>query len=211
MVHVLPHWNWEGMEGKEIPVFTYTNADEAELFVNEKSYGKKVKGEDLTPIPSEFHFFEKGIYNSKYRLSWSVPFEAGEVKVVAYKNGKEVAVDKRRTAGAAAKVILEADRSVIDADGKDLSYITIKIVDENGIICPNADNLVEFNIEGAGKLAAVGNGDQTSLQSFKEPRQKAFHGLCLLIVRSDKTAGEIRITANADGLKSSEITIKSSK
>ncbi|AUP81678.1 beta-galactosidase GalB [Flavivirga eckloniae] len=207
MVHVLPHWNWEGKEGEKIPVFAYTNAEEVELFVNGKSYGKKVKGKDITEIPAEYHEFEKGMYKSKYRLSWQVPYQPGALKVVAFKGGKEVATKEIKTAGAPAKVTLIADRTEIDADGNDLSFITVRIEDKDGNICPLADNLVNFDIQGAGVLAAVGNGDQTSLASFQATNRKAFNGLCMFIVKSTETAGEIKITASSKELASETITV----
>ncbi len=208
MVHVLPHWNWEGQEGKTIPVFSYTNCDEVELFVNGTSFGKKVKGKDFTEIPSEFHDFEKGMYKTKYRLSWNVPYQPGTIKVVAYKDGKEAASKEIKTAGKPSKIKLEADRTIIDADGKDLSFITVSILDENGNLCPKADNLVNFTIEGAGVLAAVGNGDQASLASFKAHQSKAFSGKCLLIVKSNETSGSIDITASSNELLNTTISIE---
>ncbi len=208
MVHVLPHWNWEGKEGEKIPVFAYTNAEEVELFVNGKSYGKKVKGKDLTEIPSEYHDFERGMYKSKYRLSWDVPYQPGSLKVIAYKEGKEVAIKELKTAGVPAKVKLIADRTEIDADGNDLSFITVRIEDRDGNLCPLADNLVNFDIKGEGTLAAVGNGDQTSLASFQINNRKAFNGLCMLVVKSTETVGEISITASSDKLKPESITVQ---
>ncbi|TXE07025.1 DUF4982 domain-containing protein [Seonamhaeicola algicola] len=208
MVHVLPHWNWEGEEGKLIPVYSYTNCDEVELFVNGKSYGKKVKGKDFTEIPSEYHHFEKGMYKTKYRLSWNVPYQPGSIKVVAYKNGKEAATKEIKTAGKPAKIKLEADRSIITANGEDLSFITITVLDENGNICPKANNLINFDIKGEGTLAAVGNGDQTSMASFRVPHRKAFSGKCLLVVKSTETAGTIHIKASSDNLESTSISIE---
>ncbi len=207
MVHVLPHWNWEGKEGQMLPVYAYTNAEEVELFVNDKSMGKKVKGKDLTPIPAEYHSFEKGIFMSPYRLSWSVPYQKGSLKVVAYTNGKEVATKEIKTAGTPTKISLSADRSTISADGKDLSFITVNIEDADGNLCPRADNLVNFKVEGKGVLAAVDNGNQRSMESFQKPYRKAFSGKCLLVVKSTNTAGGIKITASSDGLESNTINI----
>ncbi|WP_232457051.1 beta-galactosidase GalB [Polaribacter sp. SA4-12] len=208
MVHVLPHWNWEGKEGDKIPVFAYTNAEVVELFVNGKSYGKKVKGKDLTKIPSEYHEFEKGMYKTKYRLSWKVPYQPGSIKVVAYNGGKEVATKEIKTASKSAKVTLVADRTEIDADGSDLSFITVKIEDKDGNLSPMAKNLIKFKIEGEGTLAAVGNGDPTSLASFQIPERKAFSGKCLLVVKSTEKSGEIKITASSEGLESQVIIVK---
>ena len=215
MVHVLPHWNWEGKEGQTIPVYAYTNADEVELFVNGKSYGKKVKGKDLTDVFTEYrgfldsgYGFKRGIYKSKYRLSWNVPYQPGSLKVVAYKNGNEVATKEIKTAGKPSQIALIADRSTIDADGKDLSFITIRVEDKDGNLCPNADNLITFEVKGAGVLEAVGNGNSASLESFQENFIKSFYGKCLAIVKSTEESGDISITASSDDLEPVTITIK---
>ncbi len=207
MVHVLPHWNWEGKEGETIPVYSYTNCDEVELFVNGKSFGKKIKGKDYTMIHAEYNGFKKGMYKSKYRLSWNVPYKAGEIKVVGYKKGKIAATKTIKTAGKPAKVKLIADRNTIDASGVDLSFITVRIEDANGNLCPRASNLVNFNIEGEGIIEAVGNGDQASLEEHKANHRKAFSGQCLVIVKSTEKAGTIKITASSDNLESEILAI----
>jgi beta-galactosidase len=211
MVHILPHWNWENSGHDEIPVFCYTNAEEAELFVNGKSLGKKVKGEDKTRIPVDFYGWGQSekYFDSPYRLSWEVPFEAGEIEVVAYNDGKEVARKSIKTAGAPAQISLEADRSEITADGEDLSFITIDIEDENGVFHPLADNLVEFKVSGPATIAAVGNGNPSSTEPFRANYRKTFNGKCLLIIKSKKgEAGEIVIEATSEGLLSETITIQ---
>ncbi|MBK1875262.1 beta-galactosidase GalB [Pelagicoccus mobilis] len=208
MVHVLPHWNWEGMEGETIPVYGYTNCDEAELFLNGRSLGRKVKGVDTTRIIVKFKRYDSDHLDSKYRLSWEVPYEPGELTIVGYKAGQEVSRKTVRTAGKPAGVRLTADRSVIAADGKDLSFITVQVVDENGIACPTADNEIHFDIQGGGVLAAVGNGNPASLESFRLPKRKAFSGKALLVVRGKPGAsGLIDITASGEGLDSSRISI----
>lgn len=207
MVHVLPHWNWEGKEGETIPVFSYTNCEEVELFVNGKSFGKKVKGKDFTEIPAEYHEFEKGMYKTKYRLSWNVPYQPGSLKVVGYIGGKEVTSKEIKTAGAPSKINVIADRTEIDADGNDLSFITVRVEDAEGNLCPNAANLVQFSIEGAGVIEAVGNGDQTSLTSFKGKEMNAFSGLCMVIIRSTEKAGKITVTAKSSNLKAGIVAV----
>jgi beta-galactosidase len=207
MVHVLPHWNWE--EGMTIPVYSYTNCEEVELFVNGKSFGKKVKGKDFTMIHCEYNGFEKGMFKSKYRLSWNVPYQKGSIKVVGYIDGKEVTSKEIKTAEAPAKVKLIADRSEINADGVDLSFITVRIEDSNGNLVPNSENLVNFKVEGAGVLEAVGNGNQASLESFKANHIKAFSGMCLAIVKSTENSGDIKITATSEGIDSETISISS--
>lgn len=214
MVHVLPHWNWEGNEGKNIPVYAYTNCDEVELFVNGISQGKKIKGKDLTEIHAEYRGFlgsgygvKRGRYKSKYRLSWNVPYQKGEIKVVAFKDGKVAATKEIKTAGKPAKITLIADRTDIDADGRDLSFVTVKIEDKDGNLCPNADNVVKFEVTGNGVLEAVGNGNAASLESFKTNQIRAFNGKCLAIVKSDKSAGSIKIIASANDIASETISI----
>jgi len=208
MVHVLPHWNWEGREGQTIPVYAYTNADEVELFVNGISFGKKVKGKDLTDVFTEYNGFKKGIYKSKYRLSWQVPYQPGSLKVVAYTNGNQVASKELKTAGKPAKISLVADRNTIKADGKDLSFITVRIEDEEGNLCPKSDNLIKFKVEGSGNLAAVGNGNSASLESFQENYIKSFFGKSLAIIKGTENKGEITITATGEHLTTATLTIK---
>lgn len=208
MVHLLPHWNWQGHDGQNIPVFVYTNGTSAELFLNGKSLGKKVKGIDTTPINAELKGFELGIYHSKYRLSWQVPYEPGELKVVAYRDGKPCAEEVVKTAGKPHHLVLQPDRMTIRADGKDLSFIKVSVVDKDGNLCPDADQEVSFKVSGTGILKAVGNGDATSLTSFQDSKRKAFHGLCLLIVQSDKAVGEINIEASARELEGANTMVK---
>lgn len=211
MIHLLPHWNWKGMEGKTIPVYCYTNLDEAELFVNGKSMGKKVKGKDLTEIKVGFLRYEPKTFKSKYRLSWDVPYQAGNIKVVGYKNGKVVKEEQIFTAGKPAKVSVSVDRKEIAADGSDLAYVTVRIEDKNGNLCPNADNLVNFSVKGAGELLAVDNGNQISLESFQANHRKAFSGMCLAVIKSSKKAGTIKLTAKSKSLRSASVRIVTKK
>lgn len=207
MVHVLPHWNWT--EGTMVPVYSYTNCEEVELFVNGKSFGKKVKGKDFTMIHADYNGFEEGMYKSKYRLSWDVPYEKGSIKVVGYIGGKEVVSKEIKTAGIPAKIKLIADRSEIHADGKDLSFVTVRIEDKDGNVCPEASNLVKFSMEGEGTLTAVGNGNAASLESFQADYRKAFNGQCLAILKSTENAGTIKITATSEGLESDALSVTS--
>ncbi|WP_066630840.1 beta-galactosidase GalB [Labilibacter marinus] len=207
MVHVLPHWNWKGMEGDSIPVFAYTNCEEVELFVNGVSVGKKVKGVDLTPIPAEYHGVELGTYMSKYRLNWKVPYQPGSIKVIAYTDGKEQASKEIKTSTEPAKVQLVADRTIIDADGRDLSFITVSVTDKEGNQCLTANNSIKFDISGQGTIAAVGNGNSASLEPFQADNITLFNGLCLLVVKSNDKKGEINITASSENLESASINI----
>jgi beta-galactosidase len=192
VLHLLPHWNWE--PGKVVDVWAYySNADEVELFLNGKSLGTKSKqGDDL-------------------HIAWKVNYEPGTLKAVSRKNGKVVLTTEVKTAGAPARIELSADRSSIGSNDHDLSFITVKIVDKNGIMVPNADNDVKFKLSGADSfLAGVDNGSQTSHESFKADHRKAFNGLALAIIGTKNKPGTVTITATADGLPpaSLPITIK---
>jgi beta-galactosidase len=191
MVHIFPHWNWQGFEGKEVPIWCYSNCESVELFLNGKSFG------------------EKKFSNTKdLHVSWNVPYAPGTLKVVAKNNGKIVCIDEVQTAGAPVKIVLLPDRNEINADGDDLSNIKIEIVDQDGRVCPNADNLVKFKIEGAGIIAVAGNGNPVSHEDFKASERKAFHGLCLAIIQSKRERGTIRLTAESEGLQAAEVLIR---
>ncbi len=212
MVHVLPQWNWAGREGQDIPVMVYTNCDEVELILNGRSLGRKKRFSEPVALPAGPNVGTNGKFVTKYRLLWQVPYEPGVLRVVAYKDGKQAATDERRTAGAPARIRLIADRAKIAADGDDLSFITVRVEDKDGTLCPAADNLVKFRVEGAGAIAAVDNGDATSLAPFQADNRKAFNGLALLIVRSKKGhAGEIRVSATSEGLRPARTVIATSR
>jgi beta-galactosidase len=193
MAHILPHWNWPDRVGQVTPVHVYTSGDSAELFLNGKSLGLKKKG------PYE------------YRLEWNdVLYQPGELKVVAYKNGKKWATDVMKTTGPAAKLTLQADRDKIHADGQDLSFITVTVADKNGLLVPRSKNHIQFQIEGPGEIVATDNGDATSFESFQAPERNAFNGLALVIVRAKLgQPGTIKLTAISDGLEAAAIRIKS--
>jgi beta-galactosidase len=184
MAHILPHWTWPERVGQVTPVHVFTSGDEAELFLNGKSLGRK----------------KKDAY--EYRLRWDdVVYQPGTLKVVAYKNGKFWATDEIKTAGEPAKLKLEPDRGTISADGKDLSFVTVTVTDKKGLMTPRADNQIHFDIEGSGEIVATDNGDPTSFESFQSHDRKAFNGLCLVIVRGKPgQPGKIKIMAKANGL-----------
>jgi beta-galactosidase len=190
VLHLFPHWNWE--KGQTIDMWAYyNNADEVELFINGKSQGvRKKTGDDL-------------------HVMWRVTYEPGVVKAVSRKNGKVVLTKEIRTAGAPAKIILAADRTLIKADGKDLSFITVKIVDKDGNPVPDANNLIHFTVKGQGIIAGVDNGYQADLSPFKANNKKAFNGLALAVLQSKKKPGPIFLSAAAAGLKGTDIVIHS--
>ncbi|WP_347839422.1 beta-galactosidase GalB [uncultured Draconibacterium sp.] len=194
-LHLLPHWNWQGREGKSTPVFVYTNYNSAELFVNGKSQGIRTKNKETLL--------------TRNRLMWmDVKYEPGTVKVVAFDDdGNAVAEKEMHTAGAPHHVELMADRTNISADGNDLSYITVSVVDKNGNLCPTADNQLSFSVSGAGKFRAVCNGDATSLELFHLPTMKAFCGLLVVTVQAAKNPGEIELEVSGENLQSKKIVI----
>ena len=210
-LHILPHWNWEGREGEVTPIFVYTNYPSAELFINGVSQGVRTKDESIVMENSRGAEAERELLRQKrYRLMWmDTTYEPGEVKVVAYdKEGNAVAERVMRTAGAPYRIELEADRSVIKADGKDLSFVTVKVVDNDGNLCPNAQHLIKYSVKGVGSYRAGANGDPTSLELFHKPQMKVFNGMMTAIVQSSEKAGQITLTATGKGLQSSKIVIK---
>ena len=196
-LHILPHWNWEGYEGKKVPVFVYTNYPSAELFINGKSYGRQTK-------------HKNGDVEQRYRLMWhDAVYEPGEVKVVAYdNNGKAVAEKIVRTAGKPHHIELSTDYPTLKANGKDLAYVTLKVVDKDGNLCPTDGRLVNFKVKGAGKYRASANGDPTCLDLFHLPQMHAFSGMLTVIVQSGEESGEVELQASAKGLKAGKIKIK---
>jgi len=185
MAHILPHWNWPQRIGQITPVHVFTSGEEAELFLNDRSQGKKKKAA-----------FE-------YRLRWdSIKYEPGELKVVAYKDGKKWAEQTVKTTDTAFQLMLSTDRRIIKADGQDLSFITVKVTDKNGLIIPDANHKIIFSIEGPGVIAATDNGNPADLVSFASKERSAFSGLALVIIRSEKDKpGIIKVTASSPGLK----------
>lgn len=178
-VHLLPHWTWPGREGEVTPVYCYTDFPTAELFVNGKSQGKISKNQE-------------SLYD-RYRLRWNdVKYEPGELKVVVYDQvGKVAGEQVVCTAGTPVALKLVADREVIKADGEDLCYVTVSVVDANGVECPTLDDDLSFEVTGAGQFKAVCNGDATSLESFVKPQMKLFSGKLVVTVQSKKTKGSI--------------------
>ena len=192
MAHILPHWNWPERVGQVTPVFVYTSGDEAELFLNGKSLGRKKKGQ------------------YEYRLRWmDVKYKAGKLKVVAYKNGKKWAEDEVATTGDAARISLQADRKLIEADGADLSFVTVLVNDKKGRMVPRSHNVMSYTIEGPGEIIAVGNGDPTNHESFQATTRKMFNGMALVVIRSIKgESGKVILHAQSDGLKSTQIELE---
>ncbi len=191
MAHILPHWTWPERVGQITPVHVFTSGDEAELFLNGKSLGRKKKNQ------------------YEYRLRWDdVVYEPGELKVVAYKDDKEWATDVMRTADSASQMTLKPDRATISADGQDLSFVTLTVQDSNGITVPRADNLIRFSINGPGEIVSTDNGDPTDFTVFSSHERKAFNGLALVIIKAKRDRpGPVVITAESDGLPAVTCTV----
>jgi len=180
VLHIFPHWNWT--PGQLIDVWAYTNCDEVELLLNGNSLGRQKRTDE------------------KLHLVWRITYEPGTITGVGYKDGVETMRQEIKTAGDPAAIILTPDRSEINADGSDLSFLTVAVVDKDGVPVPKADNLINFSVEGEGAIAGVDNGCQTSMEPFKADYRKAFNGKCLLVVRAGTEAGNISVTATSDGL-----------
>lgn len=188
VLHLFPHWNWKVGDNVDVWAY-YNNADEVELFLNGKSQGiKSKKGDDL-------------------HIMWRIPYQPGTLKAVSRKNGKIVAEKTIKTAGEPAALQLTPDRSTIKADGNDLSFVTVDIMDENGIFVATANNEIHFSVKGNGKIVGVTSGDPVSHESMKGNKHTALSGKCLVIIQSAKNAGEIELTASSEGLRSRSVII----
>lgn len=196
-LHILPHWNWPGREGETTPVFVYTNYESAELFVNGKSQGIQKKNME-TP-------------QNRYRLMWmDVKYEPGTLKVVAFdKQGNPVAEKEIRTAGKPHHLQVTADKTTLAADGKDLAFVTVAVVDKEGNVCQDATNQLSFKVNGAGTFRAVCNGDATSLEMFHLPTMKTFSGKLVVLVQSAERSGEIKLEIEGKGLKKASLSLQS--
>ena len=194
-LHILPHWNWEGKEGETIPVFVYTSYPAAELFINGKSMGIRRKSNE-----SNLH---------RYRLMWfNTKYEPGEITVNALDDNSQVVMTRTiRTASEPYSIVMEPSRTELNANGKDLCYITVKVVDKKGNLCPLDERSISFDVKGAGSFKAVANGDPTSLELFHIPQMKCFGGMMTLIVSSSQKSGKIKVTARAKGVRKSSVEL----
>jgi beta-galactosidase len=198
-LHLLPHWTWPGREGQPTPVFCYTSYPSAELFVNGQSQGRQTKHASDQP-------------QTRYRLMWNdVKYQPGSLKVVAYDaQGKAVAEETVRTAGAPHHIRLVADHATLAADGQDLAYVTARVEDAQGNLCPEARPQLQFKVTGAGRFRATANGDATNLQPFHEPRMQAFQGQLVVVVQATRQAGAITLEVAGPGLRSGLVKLTAS-
>ena len=188
VLHVFPHWNWPGMEGKEIAVWVYSNLDKVELLLNGQSLGAKEMKKDS-------------------HLAWIVKYAPGAIEARGFKGAELMMTAKRETTGSAAKLVMKADRQEVFADGEDVAVFAVEVQDAQGRAVPVTDNLVAFRVSGAGKLIGVGNGDPTNQESDKGTSRKAFCGLCMALVQSTKTAGSITVEATSPGLAAASVVV----
>jgi beta-galactosidase len=188
VLHLFPHWNWPGLEGKEIAVWVHSNLDKVELLVNGQSLGTKEMKKDS-------------------HLAWNVKYAPGSIEARGYKGDKVVLTAKRETTDAPAKLVMTADRKEVSADGEDVAMFAVEVKDSHDRVVPITDNEVTFKITGDGKLIGVGNGDPTDQASDKGSSRKAFSGLCMAIVQATKTTGSITVEATSPGLSSAAVTI----
>jgi beta-galactosidase len=189
-VDVVSNWNWSGQGGKQLEVNVYSSCAEVELFLNGRSLGKK-----RTDRSTEFI------------ATWNVPYQAGILKAVGYREGKEVGSTELKSAGEVVALKAMADRMTISGDGQDLSYVTVELVDAKGVRNPTAENLVRFALTGPGEMIAVANANPMSTESYQQPQRKAWQGRCLVVIKSRRQAGPITLTASANGLRPAKVVI----
>ena len=191
MVHLFPHWNWEGREGEAIPVWVHANVDRVELFLNGRSLGSK----DVVP---------------NRHLEWSVPYAAGIIEARGFKDGRALRPVRRETTGAPARIALTSDRSRLRADGQDVAMLKVEILDARGRPAPKAAEQVTFDVSGPGRIIGVGNGNPVSHEADRATTRLTFNGLCQAILQTDRRDGEIAVTARAPGLRSATIRVRAS-
>ena len=211
-LHILPHWNWKGREGEVTPVFVYTNYPSAELFINSKSQGRLTKDTSYKASNTTYNArsFER---QKRYRLMWmDTKYEPGTIKVIAYdEQGKPAAEEQIKTAGKPDRIVLTADRTSLKADGKDIAFINVKIVDKEGNFCPEETRQINFKVTGAGSYKAAANGNSISLESFQAPYMKLFSGQLTALAQSSEVPGTLVFEATAKGVKGAKIQIKTTK
>jgi beta-galactosidase len=198
-VHILPHWNWPERVGKSTPVYVYTGGDSAELFLNGRSLGRRTKNPNAEVV------------RDRYALRWlDVPYAPGELRAVAYRDGRRIGTATTRTAGQPAELRLTPDRNRLAASGEDLSYVLVEAIDADGNPCPLAMNDVSFRIEGPASIAGVGNGDHHFPHEFVANHVPLFYGKAMLIVRATEGGGgRIRVRAESAGLRAAETQLRS--
>jgi len=211
VLHLFPHWNWQGREGQVIPVLVYTNCDTVELYLNGKFLGAKFREFPRQGNSGAWNKYDRPYVNittADLHLSWDVPYEPGTIKAIGRRGGQSVVIAELHTSGKPAALAITADTTIITADGSDVATVHVSVLDQDGHLVPDADNLISFDVSGNGKLLGVDNGNQQDDQSFKDSGRHAFNGRAYAVVQSDRHSGAIRITVTAEGLKEASITIR---
>ena len=187
-------WNWTGEEKKALEITVYSSFEEVDLYLNGKSLGRKPTNR-----------------SSAYFATWTVPYEPGVLKALGYIEGKRGSEADLATAGLPTHIKLTPDRSRIIANGQDLSYINVELLDERGRFNPTAENQIDFSVSGEGSIVAVANANPVSIESYQQPRRKTWQGRCLLIVKSNRRAGPIRIVASSKGLRAATVVLAATR
>ncbi|HKW28121.1 MAG TPA: glycoside hydrolase family 2 TIM barrel-domain containing protein [Verrucomicrobiae bacterium] len=212
MLHLFPHWNWKGHEGQVIPVICYTSCDTVELFLNGKSFGVK-----SLEFPRQGNAGGWATYarpqqptgtTADLHLTWDVPYESGTLKAVGYKYGQKVCEEEVHTTGDPAAIVMTADCTNLNANGRDVAQLTVRIVDDQGYTVPGATNRVSFDLQGAASMIGVDNGNPISHEDYKAKQRLAFHGRCLAIVQAGREAGSVRLGASAAGLQGTTVELE---
>lgn len=211
MIHLFPHWNWDGHEGRFIPVLAYTNVDAVELYLNDRFVGeKRIEFPRQGTTGSWNNYETPPVFpnTADLHMSWDVPYEPGVLRAVGKIGDKVVITEEVRTTGAPAALRLSVDRSRIESAVRDVAHVRVEVVDADGLVVPSADHLVRFTVEGeAARLLAVGNGNPTDHASYQLPERRAFHGLALALIQSTDRTGSVRVTARAEGLESDSVEL----
>jgi beta-galactosidase len=188
---VVADWNWSGYDNQPLDVVVYSRCERVELFLN----GTSLDTKETSPA-------------TQFMATWRVPYQPGELRAVGYTHSTESAVAYLRSAGRPVKLSLTADRAQLRADGQDLSYVTVELLDEWGVRNPKAEDLVTFELTGPGSIVAVGNADPMSVESYQQPQRKAWHGRCLAVVKSGREKGEVTLKATVRGIPPALATMK---
>jgi len=214
MIHLFPHWNWKGREGQVIPVMCYTNCDAVELFLNGKSFGEKRIEFPRQGNSKEWNKYDKPVVNpttGDLHLQWDIPYEPGTLKAIGKKDGKVVYTEELQTTGKPFGLLLKPVRDTLISDSRDVSIINIEIIDSMGRVVSDADNNIEFNIEGEGKIIGVDNGNPVDHNSYKLNSRKAFNGLCQAVIQSTTNPGKIKLIVKSEGLNGASVDLTSIK
>ncbi|HOU30890.1 MAG TPA: glycoside hydrolase family 2 TIM barrel-domain containing protein [Bacteroidales bacterium] len=209
-IHIFPHWNWQGMEGKVIPVMAYTNCDAVELIVNGRSYGEKRLEFPRQGASGRWNSYERPQVfptTADLHLSWDVPYQPGKIVAVGKKGGKIVCTEVIETTGPPAALRLTCDRNTINADNEDVVHVKVEAIDSQGRVVPTASNMIYYSVSGAGKLIGLENGNPVDHEPYKSNRRSLFNGLGLAIIQAGKEPGKIIIKASSDGMKDVSIEV----